>query len=468
MNNKIAKKIALCSVCCGLAAVTSCTDDYKNWVEPPVVPQPTVATFGSGSIAAIGTINLNDVTGDSVKVCSITAPTTNVSAFNPEYVINLGGTPFDLDGEGRMAVADLQGYVASNFGRNPNFTRTIKATVDMWMNNGSSSVKLASSGEFEVNAIAQAPVIEQAYYITGNINGWDNTDTTYKLVNGGGDVYADPIFTCTIPADVVDGDIEFKLTPESGLGGDWSKCITASDVEGRFDTDNAGGNIIIPAVAGAKFYTLSFDMLNQTYSVSSLSFSPFVYFIGATDGWSTPDQKLALTGDGVYTGYIYIADPNGWGIEFKLQRRAGDWADDSQLNSNNLNSITGDVSRGGDNIVAGAGEGVYFLELDLVNLALKGTLISNMNLVGDFNGWNPADDSQTMTWNAQDFCYEISGAAVTANGWKFTANNDWGINLGGASISDLVANGDNLSAVGTTIRLYPTRKTSDKIYCTVE
>ena len=106
---------------------------------------------------------------------------------------------------------------------------------------------------------------------------------------------------------------------------------------------------------------------------------------------------------------------------------------------------------------------------------LKGTRITNMNLVGDFNGWNPADDAQQMTWDATEYCYVIRTAGVNANGWKFTANNDWGINLGGndnvepsMKIDDLVANGKNLGAVGSVIKLYPTRKTSDKIYATVE
>jgi hypothetical protein len=73
-----------------------------------------------------------------------------------------------------------------------------------------------------------------------------------------------------------------------------------------------------------------------------------------------------------------------------------------------------------------------------------------------------------MTWDAENVCFIITGAGVTANGWKFTANNSWGINLGGTSISDLVANGDNLSATGSTIKLYPCRTKSDKIYCTVQ
>lgn len=71
-------------------------------------------------------------------------------------------------------------------------------------------------------------------------------------------------------------------------------------------------------------------------------------------------------------------------------------------------------------------------------------------ITGDFNGWNAADDAQQMTWDAENYCYTITGAGVTTNGWKFTAN------------------GNNISVAGSTIKLYPTRKTSDKIYCTVE
>ena len=87
-----------------------------------------------------------------------------------------------------------------------------------------------------------------------------------------------------------------------------------------------------------------------------------------------------------------------------------------------------------------------------------------MGIIGDFNGWG---GDVVMTWNPTDFCYEATDPGVTANGWKFRINADWAINLGG-SLTELVNGGDNLSAVGTTIKLYPTRKTSDKIYCTVE
>ena len=80
-----------------------------------------------------------------------------------------------------------------------------------------------------------------------------------------------------------------------------------------------------------------------------------------------------------------------------------------------------------------------------------------------------------MTWNATDYCFEATNAGVNANGWKFRINSDWGINLGSndsvepsSKLTDLVANGKNIGVAGSTIKLYPTRKNSDNIYCTVE
>ena len=206
-------------------------------------------------------------------------------------------------------------------------------------------------------------------------------------------------------------------------------------------------------------------MAEMTYTITPLDFDPYVYFIGATDGWSKAEQKLALTDEsGIYTGYLYCADPNGWGNEFKFQKIPGDW--DSQLNSGSFTGgISGDFADGGDNIKANAGEGVYFVTLDMANLTLNAVKVEKMGIIGDFNGWG---GDVEMTWNADDYCFEATDAGVNDKGWKFRINADWGINLGGTSLGNLVANGDNLTVVGNTIKLYPTRKDNDNIYCTVE
>ena len=463
-----------------LLLMASCTDDYKDWSEPQKYAQPETVSFGDGSVSSVSVINFADLAVDQelVKVCNINAPTASDELYAPVYSITIGEKTFALDNEGQMKVSDLVSYIESNFGKAPT-QRDVEATVSMWLDNGGTSVKMATSAPFTISAIPDAPFIDpNGYYLVGNIDGWAcKRVEDYHMTNNGGDVYANPTFSVTLPAIEGVDPYEVKIIPASAFAddgsiADWSIALSAlpdNDVvanDGMISYNNAGGNIKFAADPNAKFYKISVNLMEGSYNVNAVSFSQFVYFIGATDGWSTPDQKVESPNfDGVYTGFLYIADPNGWGVEFKFQKRAGDWADDSQLNSNNLAEITGDFEKTGDNIKASAGEGVYFVELDLTKSSLKGTLVTTMSIIGDFNGWS--GDAE-MTWNATDFCYEVTNPGITANGWKFRVNKDWAINLGGKTLNDLVANGDNLSAVGNTVKLYPTRKTNDKIYCTVE
>ena len=321
--------------------------------------------------------------------------------------------------------------------------------------------------------------VADAYYLVGGPEDWAGSaaSKSQKFSHSAASVADDPVFTYVLEG--TGGDIWFAIgddeacdaiandndwsklygttsgNGENGLSGSLSRRSSLSD-DGSFKVDGT-----------SKFIRIQINMAEMTYTITPLDFDPYVYFIGATDGWTNAEQKLALTDEsGIYTGYLYCADPNGWGNEFKFQKIPGDW--DSQLNSGSFTGgITGDFADGGDNIKANAGEGVYFVTLDMASLTLNAVKIENMNLVGDFNGWNQADDAQQMTWDAENYCFVIENAGVTANGWKFTTNNSWDINLGG-TIGNLWANGDNLTVEGKTIKLYPTRKDNDNIYCTVE
>ncbi len=319
--------------------------------------------------------------------------------------------------------------------------------------------------------------IADNYYLIGGPGEW-SSDKSQKFSHSDKSVFDDPVFTYTFES--TGGEMWFAFGDDEAMDavgeGDWTKLFgtkgDSKDLTGSFDRRyNLGGDHSFCVDGSAKYYRFSVNMMNFTYEITPLNFSQFVYFIGATDGWANAEQKLESAAmDGVYTGYVYCADPNGWGNEFKFQRVAGSW--DDEINSGTFTGgITGDFADGGGNIKATAGEGIYYVTLDLANNTLNAVKINNMNLVGDFNGWNPADNAQQMTWDANEYCYVITNAGVTANGWKFTANNDWGINLGygeGNSLGNLVANGGDIKVAGSTIKLYPTRKTADKIYCTVE
>ena len=318
--------------------------------------------------------------------------------------------------------------------------------------------------------------IAENYYLIGGPGDWSaDAAMEMQFSHSDKDVFEDPVFTYTFAG--TGSDMWFAFGDKDAIDaiandGDWSKLFgttgESEDLSGNIERRyNLDGDHSFHIDGQAKFYRFQINMANMTYEITPLDFEPFVYFIGATDGWSNAEQKLALTDDsGIYTGYIYCADPNGWGNEFKFQKEPGNW--DTEINTGHMTGgITGDATDAGGNFGVSAGEGVYFFTLDLANLSLNAVRITNMNLVGDFNGWNQADDAQQMTWDADNYCFVITGAGVNANGWKFTTNNSWDINLGG-TIDNLWANGDNLTVEGTTIKLYPTRKDNDNIYCTVE
>ena len=319
--------------------------------------------------------------------------------------------------------------------------------------------------------------IAENYYLIGGPGEWSaESARTMSFTHSNKDVFEDPVFTYVFEGNGGSGDIWFAFGDGDAIdaveAGDWSRLFgttgESTDLSGSFDNRyNLDGDHSFCVDGKAKFYRFQVNLAEKSYTITPLDFDPYIYFIGATDGWANAEQKLALTDEsGIYTGYIYCADPNGWGNEFKFQKVPGDWG--TEVNTGHMTSgITGDAEDGGGNFRVTGGEGVYFFTLDLANGSFNAMRVQNMNLVGDFNGWNAGDDAQQMTWDAENYCFVITGAGVNENGWKFTTNNSWDVNLGG-TIDNLWANGDNLTVVGTTIKLYPTRKGADNIYCTVE
>ncbi|MCR4854406.1 MAG: hypothetical protein K5893_12550 [Prevotella sp.] len=424
MTKKILFMIAL------VASVAACTDDYKDWAQPQTVPQPAKVSFADGSITTVSTIDLNSITDELVQVCTVNAPTASAEGFYPYYSIQLGDQTFSLNTDGTMNRADLQNYIDSKWGRRP-VARDIEATVSMWIGNDVTTVKTATSAPFIIKAVPQAPVIEAAYYLTGSINGWDNADTTYKLTNDGGDPYENPIFKLRIPATEDGSNIEFKMTPESGLGGDWSGCLAAAAEEGRFNYDNNGGNFLITADPDALFYDITFDMLDQTWKATPVGFNEFIYEIGNESGWSEP-HPLHGNGLGQYGAIIYL---NG---EFKFKPNADNWDGDWEKASGDATggTLTAD---GGPN-VDGVEPGFYYVQVDLKEMTYKVTPVTSISIIGSVRGaW---DTDVDMTYNEIMKCWEAR-ETLSAGEFKFRLNHDWSINWGG-TLDDLVHDGANL------------------------
>ena len=448
-----------------IAAMTlllaSCSEDYKDWANPQSNPQGEVVTFGTGSVAATGVIDFAELAEDVewVKVCDINAPASSDTAYAPKYTILLNGQEFPLNADGTMSAADLEAYVVSLFGQAPE-VRELTARVKMVMSNGTTATTIMSD-EFTVRAIPNTPKVSSAYYYIGTSNNWTTYDATYMLSNGGGDVYANPVFTVVVPAafNAETGAREdnwFKIysqeTMESedfwgsdfiGYAENGANEMTGNFVEGV--NDQVAFAFKIPGDIRADKYRLTFDMLNRTFEfepIIELGTPDLWYLVGSCIGngsWGNAADALgtalvplypAMDNYSIlsYVGYF----PAGQG--FKLIHTPGSW--DEQW------GMTGGVlvkNDGGSGNIEVAEDGyyqiTYDMEMDAVTIT-KWTgavgVYSAMGMPGGYQDWNPSGTLMTGMGTAYENhdWYRKNMTFDNDTELKFAADGSWAVNWG--------------------------------------
>ena len=312
MTKKILLGMAL------VASLAACTDDYKDWLSPQVVDQPEKVSFGDGSVTSVGTIDFNSYAEETVKVCSITAPTASDPSFTPSYTITLGGEEtYDISADGVMNSADLSNFVIAKFGRRP-VERSIEATVSMWLSNGTTTVKTATSGIFHITAIPKAPQISQNYYIVGGPNDWSESakNKMLKFSHSGKDVYEDPVFTVTFNAS--EGDTWFAIGDDEACeaianDNDWSKLLGTT--KGNGNTDPTGnldrrynlsddGSFCVPA--GPRLIKVTINMMDYSYQIEALNIAENYYLIGGPGEWNNSKaQKFSHSDKSVFEDPVF-------------------------------------------------------------------------------------------------------------------------------------------------------------------
>lgn len=459
----------------------SCSEDFKDWADPQTNPQEDAITIPGFTATAAQAIDFASVTTDSVNTFSLSSAALPEGftlgnariELTPQGVENATKTTVNTSLDGKGAVADLASVVESAYGKRPT-ARTFDAQVYVNAIKEGQAV-LIDAGKINLVMTPKAPFIDAAYYLVGDmfttddVNGWNPISDKQKFKHSDKDVYEDPIFTITF--ETTKADQYWKIIPkvnvDAGNTDAEAAGVVGPKVDGEDSMTDSLTNVDAKAgkIAKAGKYKLTLNMMDYTYTFEEVKYNPFIYFIGATDGWKSSDQKLALVDEakGVYTGYVYVADPNGAGLQFKFQRVAGSW--DNEINAGTFNTFSDAATTNENgNIGVNAGEGVYYFDVNLGEGTIKATKVETMGIMGQFNDWS---GDAVMAWNAEEYCFEATNVGVTADGWKFRVNGGWDINLGG-SLNNLTAGGDNITVAGNTVKLYPTRKTNDNIYCTVE
>ena len=320
--------------------------------------------------------------------------------------------------------------------------------------------------------------ISSAYYYVGTSNNWTACDATYKLDNGGGDVYSNPVFSIVIPAKYGEyggGRVAnfFKICSQETMdldaynfwNGDFigkSTNIADHEMSGYFveDAYDRVFDFCIPSDIPADKYRLTFDMINRTYEFEAIKETPDLwYLVGSCIGdgsWDNnsyslgtslvplypqPDNKHMLN----YVGYF----PAGEG--FKLIHTPGDWLEqwgmgnDGRLVKNDDSSDAIRVAESGYYQIT------YDMEMDVVSITKyigDVSVFTTMGMPGSYQDWDPATTLmspmgtvfENHDWIKKDMTFGPDTEL------KFAANGGWIYNWGSGAfpVGVGIQNGPNI------------------------
>lgn len=405
--------------------------DPQSWEQEEAITLPGL------SIAATNTIDFAVIT-DSAAIFTYSTPSglpegTSIENFQISLTPEGSETTIatlNASNNGKVAADDLKAAIESYYGKRPeerSFTAVVTANL---MYNGQAS--LLSSAPITVKGKLVAPFIDSAYYLIGNMNDW-NAEALIKLSHSGADVYDDPVFSTIVE---VPADCYWKIIPDTNVvaGNVWNNNFVLGCAENG-STDLTGALVINPnpepgamLIENAGWVKISLNMMDYTYSVELLgNVSPYLYTPGNHQSWNpATSTKLYSTDFMSYSGYLSLDG------EFKFTS-APDWDHNNYGDGGN-----GALSTDGGNL--SAEKGFYYAEANVSTLTWKVTEITTYGIIGSFNEWST---SVPMTFDAATSTYTVDVEFPANTEFKFRANDDWGINLGG-TLNNLISNGDNI------------------------
>ena len=418
-------------------SMVSCTEDYTDWGNPQTNPEEEAVSFGDGSVTPVEVINLADVTGDKVKVASIVAPTSTKEAYKSSFKINLNGQSFDIDADGNMAKADLVNYITGKYGKRP-IERDIDATLDAWQSNGSIAAKMATSETFQVKAVPEAPFIDAAYYLVGDLTEW-GLDTKLKFAHSDADVYEDPVFTLMFTT--TKDDQCWKIIPQGNVdkGNIWAvenapEGVVGIEVDGdkamsgKLLTTNSKGNKAgAGKIAKAGIYQMTINMMDYTYTIKQIA--PEYYLVGKLQGWaSEPKDKTCLMYAETPMVQSYTTQwKDDANLKIWLGSDFGVWANAYGAKDDGDNSVEGKIAGSGA-IVCPEPGAFYTFKVDFSTMTYKWTKLEDQNptayehvgLIGVGNDWKKDVDMKEVT--PHNWFIETT---LPAGEFKIRANHEW-------------------------------------------
>lgn len=461
-----------------LSAMTfvGCSDDFTDWASPQTNPQEDAIELPGYTASAVTTsIDLSTVTGDSVQVLTLSDATLPEGAVVSNTRVELlpdgdetaTAVTLAVDNEGRVGKADLQATIEGFYGKRPEARTLVGHVYSNVMINGQAF--LVDAQTINVVATPEAPYIASAYYLVGDMCGWDAA-SAIKFTHSDADVYDDPVFSVVFTTPKA--DCYWKIVPQGNIdSGDLWHEGTDGVVGVAVDGDpSLAGSLVTTAPKAGKiekqgFYKLTVNMMDYTYTIEEMAGE--YYMVGDLQGWNN-DPATGMTClfyPQTNTVMSYTTKWKGaYDLKFWAGADFGNWDKAYGCAVDGDNSPAGNIVNSNAQSISAPSAEFYTFTIDMTTMKYTWTKLDNqapkeytsISLIGDFNAWNGDVDLTQVT--PHNWYAKVS--IPSDGGLKFRADHAWTDSWGnGANIAENYYgkadyNGDNMTVPAGTYSVY--------------
>lgn len=465
-----------------LSAMTfvGCSDDFTDWASPQTNPQEDAIELPGYTASAVTTsIDLSTVTGDSVQVLTLSDATLPEGAVVSNTRVELlpdgdetaTAVTLAVDNEGRVGKADLQATIEGFYGKRPEARTLVGHVYSNVMINGQAF--LVDAQTINVVATPEAPYIASAYYLVGDMCGWDAA-SAIKFTHSDADVYDDPVFSVVFTTPKA--DCYWKIVPQGNIdSGDLWHEGTDGVVGVAVDGDpSLAGSLVTTAPKAGKiekqgFYKLTVNMIDYTYTIEEMAATYYlVGDFGGAASWDISNFNYALYPQ-TTTTQSYTTKWTGSG-SFKFFTEADNWdsAYGAELGTTAgaaSGKLASNANNGADNISVPEVGAYYTFTVDMSAMTYT---------------WTKCDESKVIDYNKigligvnGDWDNDVFLTQVTSHNWyveadvtsdcevKFRVDGiwdvmDWGadVNIADRSYGTGTKGGDNVKLPAGKYKVY--------------
>lgn len=448
------KKLFFLSILALGFTFTACEDLETNHGKPQENPQESIFDAKNMTVTATseaaGVVDLTayENSGELIPLGTVNVTEGWPEAYGYAAVMQINGKgEINATVDGNTIYADpaeIYAVIYNEITKNPE-QASFTLSYAVYGVNGDARVRIGTVdtyfGNYQVKMQPFAPdrIIAPEYYFVYSADGenWSK-DNAIKLDHSSTNQYDDPVFS-----------IAYDF-PETIIGNFW-KIVAADELDNiaaggygvsEDDLANEEGKLLAADYTPGMFFLsgqclLTFNMMDLTFSFKIAI--PNFWTPGGANGWSFPRPTLTTSDYVNYYGYAQLSG------EFKFSPSAG-WNGGDFGCADGLTSVEKDggivatgKAEGSTNIKVPA-DGFYYITLNYPTRALTLYQVNTLGIIGGFNGWGA---TEAMTPNADYTVWTITQEFSAAGDFKFRANSNWDINLGG-DLNNLVPGGANI------------------------